>query len=372
MNNRELFYFAAKCLMLDEHPEFADVILAKINDDSIDWSKFVHLCSNHLILPAIYLKFRRAALISQLPSDLAEFLHEIYELNAERNKQILDQINYVNVILNKHNISPLYLKGAAHLLESLYSDPGERILGDIDFLVPEKDYLPTAQLLEKEGYKKYEGHLSYFDPDMEKHYPRLSKTGFPANIEIHRLITEAPLRWFNAQTIDLHKKQAKEQLGCFVPSGQDLIIHNFVHSQISHGGHTYLTISLRDIYDLHLLSKETSLIGILQNIGQKKKAIAYFSFAESVFGLKKSNFGTGKFSTWFLKARHDLNQTSNTFYYINRIIAFLRYKIVERYYVQGLGFIRTKKMRKAVFKRLLDPVWHKERLKELKNLLSVK
>ena len=358
--------------MLDEYPGFLEVISAKINDDSIDWSKFVHLCSNHLILPAIYLKFRKAALISQLPADLAEFLHEIYELNAERNKQILDQINYVNVILNKHNIFPLYLKGAAHLLESLYSDPGERILGDIDFLVPEKDYLPTAQLLENEGYSKYEGHLSYFDPDMEKHYPRLSKTGFPANIEIHRLLTEAPLRWFNAQTIDLHKKQAKEQLGCFVPSVQDLIIHNFVHSQISHGGHTYLTISLRDLFDLHLLSKNASLTDSLLNIGQKKKAIAYFSFAEGTFGLKKSNFGKGKFSTWFLKARHDLNQTSTTFYYINRIIAFLRYKIVERYYVQGLGFIRTKKMRKAVFKRLLDPVWHKERLKELKNLLSAK
>ena len=145
-----------------------------------------------------------------------------------------------------------------------------------------------------------------------------------------------------------------------------------MHSQISHGGHTYLTISLRDLFDLHLLSKNASLTDSLLNIGQKKKAIAYFSFAESVFGLKKSNFGKGKFSTWFLKARHDLNQTSTTFYYINRIIAFLRYKIVERYYVQGLGFIRTKKMRKAVFKRLLDPVWHKERLKELKNLLSAK
>jgi hypothetical protein len=41
---------------------------------------FVRLCSNHLILPVIYLKFKAHKLIEHLPDELAEFLKEIYDL----------------------------------------------------------------------------------------------------------------------------------------------------------------------------------------------------------------------------------------------------------------------------------------------------
>ena len=44
--------------MLDEDPTFSHVIIEKIISDAIDWMKFVTLCSNHLILTSIYLKFK--------------------------------------------------------------------------------------------------------------------------------------------------------------------------------------------------------------------------------------------------------------------------------------------------------------------------
>jgi len=53
MTNKELFYFTGKCLTLDEHPGFGQEIIENCRAEQIDWENFVHLCSTHLILPAI-------------------------------------------------------------------------------------------------------------------------------------------------------------------------------------------------------------------------------------------------------------------------------------------------------------------------------
>ena len=144
MNNKELFYFLGQCLMLDEQPKKREEVIEKINTGNIDWQNFVTLGSNHLVLTAIFLKFEKHNLSNYLPVDLPPFLKEIYDLNNLRNEQILFQIKEVTALLNKNNIYPLFLKGAAHLLVGLYTGIGERILGDIDFLVPEKAYRHPA------------------------------------------------------------------------------------------------------------------------------------------------------------------------------------------------------------------------------------
>ena len=63
---------------------------------------------------------------------------KIYGLNRERNIQILQRIDDITAELNKKNIQPVFLKGTANLLDGLYSDLGERMIGDIDFLVKEQ------------------------------------------------------------------------------------------------------------------------------------------------------------------------------------------------------------------------------------------
>jgi len=41
----------------------------------------------------------------------------------------------MNATLNTAGISPIYLKGTGNLIDGIYGDVGERIIGDIDFLV---------------------------------------------------------------------------------------------------------------------------------------------------------------------------------------------------------------------------------------------
>ena len=229
MTNKELFYFTAKCLMLNEDPSFRETIIESIETDSIDWKIFASLCSNHLVLPVIYLRFNSHQLLEHLPVEFVEFLKEIYELNLNRNLQILEQLKAITNVLNQSNIYPTYLKGAAHLLDGLYSDVGERILGDIDFLVPEKNYLAAGKIMEKGGYKNIITKKIYYALESLKHYPRLAHPQFPAVIEIHRELTESYLNWFNPKIVDSGKKEVDSLGGCYVLCDQHKIILNFVH-----------------------------------------------------------------------------------------------------------------------------------------------
>lgn len=90
MTNKELFYFTGKCLMLDEDPGFKLEIVRKIEVGSIDWLKFLALCSNYFVLPAIYLKFQAHRIIEYLPEEFSEYLKYIYDLNLSRNTHILE------------------------------------------------------------------------------------------------------------------------------------------------------------------------------------------------------------------------------------------------------------------------------------------
>jgi hypothetical protein len=359
MNNKELFYFLGQCLMLDEQPKKREEVIEKINTGNIDWQNFVTLGSNHLVLPAIFLKFEKHNLSNYLPVDLPPFLKEIYDLNNLRNEQILFQIKEVTALLNKNNIYPLFLKGAAHLLVGLYTGIGERILGDIDFLVPEKDYLPTAILLEAEGYSTIEGSPAYFEPETLKHYPRLMKPGSPADLEIHRLLTNDSLSWFNTAIMEREKKPVIAISGCFVPSDKQMIIHNFVHSQLSHDGHINGLLSFRDLYDLYLLSKRTPLAQVIPDIKSKRKALDYFAFADNAFGLDKTLCSERGSSARLFTRKHDLNYSSPLFFNIHRTILFISRKVFAGYIGQTLQSIYSKKMRRSVIGRLTSRQWYR-------------
>ena len=64
-----------------------------------------------------------------IPEEVEQAFAEIYDLNRERNQQILQQIDDITAELNKENIQPVFLKGTANLLDGLYSDVGERMIG---------------------------------------------------------------------------------------------------------------------------------------------------------------------------------------------------------------------------------------------------
>ena len=360
MTNIELFRLAGRCLALDENPAFRTRLLTSIREEQINWDHFVSLCSNHLVLPAIYLQFGRHAVLPDLPEELSLHLQEIYRLNVSRNKRILEQIKQITTTLNEKNIYPLFMKGAGNLLDKVYTDIGERILGDIDFLVPEQDYLPAAELLMGQGYELADLKYlhDYVDLKAEKHYPRLFHPEQVAVIEIHRIPSdEIYLSWFNSATVTRDQKEPPLQTGCYVPSDRIKIIHNFVHGQLSNEGNLYGRISLREAYDLCLYSKRVPLTATLPAIKTQRKAIAYYALCRSILGLDHTFFPDQNFTFRILSFKLRLNQNSSLFYQLNRTVIFIAQRIFARYIGQIVKAVYSKEKRQYLLRRFRDPQW---------------
>lgn len=370
MTNKELFYFVGKCLSLDDHPEFRQEIIQEIDSDSIDWEKLITLCSNHLVIPAMYLNFQAYGITAYLPDELAKFLREVYDLNLSRNNQILKQLNDITKVLNENGIYPIFMKGTGNLLDKLYSDAGERMIGDIDLLVPQKDYLRTVKVLEGDGYSA--DFPDYVDVESLKHYPGLLKKGAATHIEVHRLpVAEDHTSWFNTEIIDKEKKPVSLE-GCYVLSDNHKIVLNFIHSQLGHDGHLYGTVSFRDIYDLYLLSKISDIKQTISEIKSKQKAIAYFVFAGKALSLNKSLYPTVNLSAWLFSKKHDLNLGSATFYHAYRSTVYFAWRIFIRYIGQFIKSFYSKDTRRSVFNRLSNPQWYKAHLASYTSFFSRK
>ena len=371
MTNSELFYFTGKCLALDENPRFNNEIIDKCKADVIDWQQFVALCSNHLILPAIYLKFMSHGIIEYLPDELSECLTEIYQLNVKRNSRILKQVDEIIRVLNNNKIYPVFLKGTGNLLDGLYSDIGERILGDIDFLVPENDYLLSAELMKNEGYSAVSEIRAYTDVKTLKHYPRLFHPDFEAVIEIHRLpVNEKYQSWFNTGIIDREKVMVSSLPWCYVESDSHKIIHNFIHSQLSNKGNLLGIVSFRDLYDLYLLSKRVTVSETLPLIETKQRAIAYFVFAGRTLSLEHKFYLNSNLSSRILCLKHSLNLNSPAFYHTHRIIVFITRRIFVGYVGQIIKSTYSNRMRQSIIRRIISRKWYGGHLQSYKRFLN--
>jgi hypothetical protein len=369
MTNKELYYLACQCLSLDDHPDFADEIIRCLSDDS-NCKNFIQVCSNHWILPAIHLKFKAHGILSQLSEELVEFLEEVFQLNYERNERILKQLQEIIQLFNEHEIFPTLLKGTGNLLDQLYSNMGERMMGDIDILVAEKDYLPAAHLLENNGY--FHNSPSFFEVKDMKHYPRLHKKGAPADVEIHRIpVRTEYTKMYNSPIIDQEKKNFNEGFSCFILSDKHKVIHNFIHTQLSNNGHKYGVVPVRDLFDLYLLSKRINISQTLPHIQHKRKAVTYFLYANKAFNQPDMFNQKANLTYKIFCIKNELCFKSFAFYRTNKSLVYLSDRIYK-YIDQIIKSIYSADMRKSLFKRISNRQWYENHKNTYINFFSSK
>lgn len=357
MNKKDLFYFVGGCLALDEQPGFRDEVIRSAS--TIDWEEFVQLCSNHLILPAIFRRFEQHQLLGYLPKELVDHLQEVYLLNVQRNEAILAQVSEIVTLLNEHGIKPTFLKGVAHLLDRVYDDLGDRMMSDIDFLVDEASYLPAAEILLNAGYIQDRPVSSYSKVEELKHYPRLFHPRYVASVEVHRIPVDAEYTdWFSSSQVREEQVEVKSLNGCFVPSDRHKVVHNFIHSQLSNEGDLFGRISLRAAFDLSLLSKRFPLTETLSLIKKKQKAVAYFSLVTELLFLEKSKLLKPGLASWWLKNKHALILESDLFRRVFSHTIFIGQRIFKGYLLQIFKAFYLKESRSYILKRLIDRKWY--------------
>jgi len=264
MTYKDTLFFIGKCLTITHEEANKADIEKLLQTNTVNWDAVVQVSTAHYVFPALYLNLQRAGFLHYLPEDLVSYMAHITEVNRERNTQIIAQAKEINTLLRNNDITPIFLKGTGNLVEGLYPDIAERMVGDIDFIVSKEEYYKTVELLKKDGYDtvlKEKYHHPHF-----RHYPRLyKKDGISiAAIEIHKeLIIEKYASDFN---YDLIIKDVQCINDVYVLSYANQLNLTIIANQINDHGSCYKSISLRNGYDVFLLSKRTNT----------KKAIAIF------------------------------------------------------------------------------------------------
>lgn len=367
MNKYELYSLLGRILALDSIPSHRELIITGIQNNQIRWEGFVNLADHHLVLQSLYPKIRDHNLEVFFPEEAVNHLKYIFELSTERNLEIIQQSDRLTGVLRKNGITPLYMKGVGNILDGIHKYPGERILHDIDILVSEESYEFAAETLLNDGYKSnYQYNPEY--KSNHRHYPILYKSGEPVYVELHWMpVGKSFSKYFNTKMIFEKAIHPTSRQDCLVMSDEHKIIHNFMHAQLDHMSRFYAREFMRNLYDLHLLSKRTDPEKVFSDFDHFRRASSgYLDVCYDSFGIVPDK---RKLPTFFL-------HTFRKRYYLNlryRFIGISSLFIIRAflgYVVKPLKAITDGELRDRLISDLGSREWYKKQGRYYKRLFG--
>ena len=272
MNYKETLFFIGKCLTINYEKSNLEIVKNQLENNSIDWDSVVQISTSHSVFSSLYLNLKRSKLLDFLPSDLVEYMQFITQLNRERNVEIINQAKELNELLLKNNITPIFLKVVGNIFQDFYEDIAERMIVDIDFIVAKEVYLKTITLVKNFGYfkvDKYHHHSPSF-----KHYPRLQKEGCIAPLEIHKEVLVE--KFANEFNYDVIKGDCLKINNVTVLSYDNQISLSILGNQINDDGFYFKNLTLKQAYDVFLLSKKTNAKKSFEKLNKLKYPINCF------------------------------------------------------------------------------------------------
>ena len=245
-------------------------VLKGVDINIINFEDLIKLASSHLMLPALFFNINKKNLSHLFPEDFIEYIKNIYSINKARNVILLKEAKELSDLLYKNNINHIFLKGTALLLSDVFEDIGERMIGDIDFIIQHLDEGKVRDLLHKNSY--YSDYPVLFKLFKNKHLPRQINKNKTIAIEPHTELLSFGNRFiFNStRLIDDFKEETK---AIKTPSKSFLFDHCIYALQIDDKGFFSSCHSHRSIYDIYKLNSKNSLT--IKNI-KKDIYIKYF------------------------------------------------------------------------------------------------
>lgn len=228
------------------------------------WEAAIALASRHLVLPSVAAQLSKNHAANVFDHELIAFFKKLHAGNIQRNHKIVQQTLNACGLANNLGIQPILLKGAALLGDDVYGDIGARYLSDIDILVDRADRDKLQQAMVERGYQalppqnqalKRQG-LSFWDN--HRHAPPMFDPEGEVLIEIHSDTLSVDSEALDLGYSSLAARALKRQRGEVqfrLPSIQDRIVHCIAHNQLGHNERFIGAIEMRDLLDLHFLTK---------------------------------------------------------------------------------------------------------------------
>ena len=269
-------------------------ILNGIEINDINFDNLIKLASRHLMLPALFFNINKKNLSCLFPKDFIEYIKEIYSINKARNTVLLKEANELSELLYENNINHIFLKGTALLLSNVFEDIGERMIGDIDFIIQHKDEQKVEKVLGKNNDDRSQT-INLFNVFKPVHLERrLYKT---IAIEPHLELLEPKNRWvFNSKELVNDFKNKTKAIK--TPSKSFLFDHCIYAIQIKDKGFINSYHSHRSVYDIYKLDCKKSLT--IKNI-KKDIFIKHFFITINKFKIFDIHIKTTLLSSYFDK-----------------------------------------------------------------------
>ncbi|HEV2551849.1 MAG TPA: nucleotidyltransferase family protein [Stellaceae bacterium] len=255
---------------------------------SADWEAVLPIADRHLLLPTLWKSLCRKGLETELAPSPRDFLKEIYGLNASRNSRLKRQAIEIVDALSHAGIASVLLKGAAFLFESAPEDLGDRMMLDLDVLVPEHDLAQSITILKSLGYE------TIGDQKLAHHHPPLFRQGEVATVEVHWHVWEEATLLPTEHVFGDARMLEADAARVWIPSPNHRIIHNLVHAAVQDGEFVGGVISLKALYDLirisqaHQASIDWEEIGsLMRSCGFGRELEAHVYMAERLFGWRR-------------------------------------------------------------------------------------
>ena len=236
----------------------ASEILNGIDIHDINFENLIKLASGHLMLPALFFNIDKKKVSYLFPEDFIAYIKNIHAINKARNTLLLAEAKELSELLYKNNIKHIFLKGTALLLSNVFEDIGERMIGDIDFIIQHKDEQKVEKVLKINNNDKSHT-INLFSVFKPTHLARRVNKNKTIAIEPHLELLESRNRWiFNSKELINDFKNKTKTIK--TPSKIFLIDHCILGAQIRNHGFINSSYDHRSIYDVYKLNCEKSLI----------------------------------------------------------------------------------------------------------------
>jgi hypothetical protein len=252
-----------------------------------DWDAVIAIAARQLLVPALWKALWRKDLLRELPPSVREFLHEIHLKNTARNEKLRDQAIELVDALSQAGIASVLLKGAAFLFDCAPADLGERMMLDLDVLVPENDLTQSITLFKNLGYE------AIGNQRLAHHHPPLFRQGEVATVEVHWHVCEDATLLPPEQVFSEARMLNAGSCRVWIPSPSHRIIHNLFHAAVQDGEFVGGVISLKALYDLIRLAEAypgsidwEGIERLMRSCGFGRELEAHVYMASRLFGWK--------------------------------------------------------------------------------------
>jgi len=316
------------------HLLFSKKIINKYEFKKINFELFVKIGSSNYLLPLIYYKLKKKKILHLVPDDLQNYLKEIYTINKQRNAVLIEEIETLTNFFKTKKLFFVLLKGSHNIMSNLYLDNGERMVGDIDFLVRKSDLKKVKILLNLEGYFNKFNYKIW----KTKHPPRFVNSKKIFALEPHTELLIYRKRKHLRVREFIKKLQFEER-------NNYLIKYMVLNYQINDYGHLYGKYNLRNIYDVYvfMINKKIEIKNF------KNKYFRRFFLITNVLGVTNLKIEINFFDKLYM-ARFKLKKSNFLYYLIDKFICdIVRYLPIR--FMQLVEFTINKDYRNKAFSK---------------------